>query len=215
MTLRLHYHPLSSFCWKVLIALYEKGLEFEPVIVDLSDPKVRAAFRRISPIAKMPALEDTGRGVAVFETSAVIDYLDLHHPGAVRLVPADADQAWRTRLLDRVFDLHVNEPMGKVVTDKLRPEGSNDPFGVETARGQLRAAYAWLEGELEGRTWAMGKAFTLADCAAAPGLFYADKVEPFSGDHPVLAAYLQRLQARPSVARVLKEAEPYFAMFPG
>lgn len=215
MTLRLHYHPLSSFCWKVLIALYEKGLEFEPVIVNLGDPEARAAFRKISPIAKIPALEDTARGVAVFETSAVIDYLDLHHPGAIRLVPADAELAWRTRLLDRVFDLHVNDPMGKAVTDKLRPEGCNDPFGVEAARDQLRAAYAWLEIELKSRTWAMGEAFTLADCAAAPALFYADKVEPFSAGHPVLAAYLQRLQARPSVARVLTEAEPYFAMFPG
>lgn len=215
MTLRLHYHPLSSFCWKVLIAVYEKGLEFEPVIVNLGDPDARAAFRSISPITKIPALEDVGRGEAVFETSVVVDYLDLHHPGAVRLVPADPDQAWRTRLLDRVFDLHVNDPMGKVVTDKLRPEGSNDPFGVEAARGQLRAAYAWLEGELEGRTWAMGEAFTLADCAAAPGLFYADKVEPFSAGHPVLAAYLERLRARPSFARVLEEAEPYFSMFPG
>jgi glutathione S-transferase len=215
MTLRLHYHPLSSFCWKVLIALYEKGLEFDPVIVNLGDPEVREAFRKISPMAKMPALEDTGRGEAVFETSAIIDYLDLHHPGVVRLVPADPDQAWRARRLDRVFDLYVNEAMGKVVTDKLRPEGANDAFGVEAARGQLRAAYAWLEGELKGRTWAMGEAFTLADCAAAPGLFYADKIEPFAASHPMLGGYLERLKARPSFARVLQEAEPFFHMFPG
>jgi glutathione S-transferase len=215
MTLRLHYHPLSSFCWKVQIALHEKGLQFEPVIVELGDPEARAAYRALSPMAKIPALEDAGRGEAVFETSAIIDYLDLHHPGAIRLVPADPDQAWRTRRLDRVFDMYVNDQMGKVVTDNLRPEGSHDPFGVEAARGQLRAACAWLERELEGRTWAMGEAFTLADCAAAPALFYADKVEPFSADRPVLGAYLERLKARPAFARVLQEAEPYFAMFPG
>jgi glutathione S-transferase len=166
-------------------------------------------------MAKMPALEDTANGQVVFETSAIIDYLDLHHPGAIRMVPQDPDQAWRARLLDRVFDFYVNEAMGKIVIDKLRPEGSHDPFGVEAARAQLRSAYAWLEGELQGRTWAMGEAFTLADCAGAPGLFYADKVEPFAAGHPVLAAYLERLKARPSFVRVLVEAEPYFAMFPG
>ena len=130
---------------------------FEPVIVDLGDPGSREAFLKISPFGKMPALEDTDRGETVIETSVIIDYLDLHHPGALRLVPEDADAAWRARLLDRVFDLYVNEPMAKIVTDKLRPEGSHDPFGVDAARVQLRSAYGWLEPQLRGRTWAMGE----------------------------------------------------------
>lgn len=215
MTLRLHYHPLASFCWKVQIALREKELSFEPVMVDLGDPGSREAFLKISPFGKMPALQDTDRGKTVIETSVIIDYLDLHHPGALRLVPEDADAAWRARLLDRVFDLYVNEPMAKIVTDKLRPEGAHDPFGVDAARVQLRSAYAWLEPQLRRRTWAMGEAFTLADCAAAPALFYADKVEPLGEGHPALGAYLERLKARPSFAGVLAEAEPYFHMFPG
>jgi glutathione S-transferase len=214
MTLKLYFHPLASFCHKALIALYENGTAFEPVIVDLGDQASTAAFKDIWPLGKMPVLRDEARGHTVAEATVVIEYLDTHYPGRVRFVPADADRAWQTRLWDRFYDHYVQEPMQKIVTDNLRPPGEHDPFGVEQAKAQLKEACNILEREMRERPWAMGNDFTLADCAAAPALFYANTVMPFGEDQRTLRAYLKRLMARPSFARVLAEAQPYFHLFP-
>jgi glutathione S-transferase len=215
MALELYYHPLASFCWKALIALYENDTPFDGHIVDLMDEASAAAFKRIWPIGKFPVLRDEASGATVPESSIVIEYLDQHYPGRVRLVPGDPDLARETRLRDRFYDLYVNEPMAKIVTDKLRPAGRNDPHGVEAARALLRTSLAMVDAEMASRTWAMGEPFTMADCAAAPALFYADKVMPLGAAHRNAAAYLGRLTQRPSFARVLQEAEPYFKLFPG
>jgi len=214
MSLTLHMHPLSSYCWKVLIALYENDTPFEAQVLDLSDPAVVAAFKALWPTTKMPLLCDTARDRTVPETSIIIEYLQAAYPGPVRFIPDDPDAALRTRLMDRLFDLYVMTPMQAIVGDRIRPAGAQDPHGVAQARAQLAMAYDLLETELAGRTWAAGEAFSLADCAAAPALFYANKVAPLTDAHPTVSAYLDRLLARPSVVRVLREAEPYFAMFP-
>jgi glutathione S-transferase len=215
MSLKFYYHPLSSFCMKALIALYETGTPFEPQIVNLMDARERADFIALWPIGKFPVLRDEAKGRTVPESSVIIEYLARHYPGGTQFIPADPDEAREMRLRDRVLDLYLHMPMQKVVTDKLRPEGKNDPFGVEEARDKMRTALGILERDIAGKTWAMGDAFTMADCAAAPPLFYVDKIMPFRGTHPLSAAYFDRLTARPSFARVLAEAEPYFKMFPG
>jgi glutathione S-transferase len=214
MSLKLYFHPLASFCHKALIAFYENGIPFEPVIVDLLDETSSAAFRAVWPMAKMPVLRDDARGRTVAESTIIIEYLDVFHPGMTRFLPADPDCAWQTRMWDRFYDHYVQEPMQKIVTDRLRPAGKNDAYGVEQAKTQLQQAYAVIEPEMAAKTWMMGESFTLADCAAAPALFYANAVVPFGDTHSELTAYLGRLMARPSFARVLKEAEPYFRFFP-
>src|SRR5262245_55365289 len=215
MPLKLYFHPLSSFCQKVLIALYENGTAFEPHVVDLMDAGEAAAFKKVWPIGRFPVLRDEATGQTIPESSIIIEYLDQHHPGRTQFVPDDPVIARETRLRDRFFDLYVNMPVGKIVTDKLRPAGMNDTQGVEQARDQLQTALGLIEQDVAGRTWAVGDAFTMADCAAAPALFYADKVMPFAGTHKNTAAYFGRLMERASYARALREAQPYFAMFPG
>ena len=214
MSLKLYFHPLSSFCHKLLIALYESGTAFEPIVVDLGDEASSAAFKSVWPIAKMPALRDDARDQTVGESSIVIEYLDIHYPGERRLIPAEPDRALQVRLWDRFFDNYIHVPMFAIVADRLRPEDKRDPFGVAVWSAQLANAYRLAEAELDGRTWFLGDAFTLADCAAAPALFYANVIVPIGAEHPKLAAYLDRLMARPSYARVLQEAEPFFDMFP-
>jgi glutathione S-transferase len=214
MSLKLYYHPLSSFCWKALVALYENDTPFEPVLVDLSNAAERAAFLKLWPIGKFPVLQDETREWMVPESSIIIEYLAQHYPGRTKLVPDDADLARQVRMRDRFFDLNLQVPMQKITGDRLRPADHKDAFGVKQARDQLRIACEMIEGEMGSKQWSMGDAFTMADCAAAPALFYADKVMPLAGDFKNAAAYLQRLSARPSFARVLKEAEPYMAMFP-
>lgn len=214
MSLTLHMHPLSSYCWKVLIALYENDTPFEARLVNLSDPDVVAAFRALWPTTKMPLLCDAARDRTVPETSIIIEYLQSAYPGPVRFIPDDPEAALRTRLMDRLFDLYVMTPMQAIVGDRIRPADVRDPYGVTRARAQLAMAYGLLEGELAGRTWSAGEDFGLADCAAAPALFYANKVAPLTDAYPNVSAYLDRLLARPSFVRVLQEAEPYFAMFP-
>ena len=214
MSLIYHYHPLSSFCWKPLIALYENGTEFTPRIVDPGDPASRAAFAALWPIAKMPVLEDEAHARVVPETSIIIDYLDRHHRGAVRFVPEDPDRAREVRLWDRIYDLYVQGPMQRIVADRLRPAGQKDSFGVAEARASLATALDMVESHMADRRWATGEDFTLADCAAAPALFYADKVMPLADHSPNALALLDRLKGRPSFARVLEEAEPYFQYFP-
>ena len=214
MSLTLHFHPLSSFCWKALIALYENGTPFVPNFVDLGDERERAALMKLWPIGKFPVLRDDARGRTVPESSVIIEYLDRHYPGATQFIPADPDQAWRTRLRDRFFDLYLHLPMQKIMGDRLRPEGKRDPHGVAEARAQLRTSYRMIEAQMAGNSWAMGDAFGLADCAALPPLFYGNMVEPFDEAHKNVTAYFERLKARPSVARVLEEAGPYFNLVP-
>ncbi len=214
MSLKLYFHPLSSFCQKVLVAFYENDTPFERHIVDLGDELSRAEFLKIWPIGKFPVLRDEARDRLVPESSIIIEYLTRHYPGKTPLVPSDPDLARQTRLRDRFFDLYVNEPIGKIVTDKLRPAGKNDPFGVEKAKAQLETSLGMLELEMGKATWAMGEAFSMADCAAAPSLFYANMVRPFTGTHKNLAEYLHRLMQRPSFARVVEEAQPYLKMMP-
>jgi glutathione S-transferase len=213
MSLTLHFHPLSSFCWKALIALYENDTPFTANQVDLGDPAERDALLKLSPIGRFPVLEDKARGEVVPESSIIIEYLDRHYAGRMRFIPAEPEAALQTRLRDRFLDLYIHLQMQKIVGDRLRPKGAKDPNGVEQARAQIRKSYDILERQLTGSAWAMGENFGFADCAAAPPLFYAGQLEPF-GERSNLTAYLARLKARPSFARVLKEAEPYFAMFP-
>jgi glutathione S-transferase len=210
MSLTLYYHPLSSFCWKALIALYEAQVPFEPKVVNLGDPADRAAFQAVWPLAKFPVLRDGDH--AVPESTIIIDYLSQHVPSAAPLVPADPDQARQARLMDRLFDNYVHQPMQQVVAERMRPEGQHDPLGAEKAREAIRQGYQLLEPMVEG-PWAMGETFTLPDCAALPALFYADYAVPLV-PWPALTDYLGRLKARPSVARVLAEAQPFMQYFP-
>jgi glutathione S-transferase len=214
MTLKLYYHPLASFCQKVLIALYENDTPFEPHIVDLADAGSAADFKKMWPIGKMPVLRDDAKDRTVPESSIIIEYLAQHYPGRTQLLPPDAELARQTRLRDRFYDFYVHEPMQKIVLDKLRPKGKNDPYGVEQARSLLATAYGMIDQEMAARTWAMGDDFSMADCAAAPALFYANEVMPFADTHKTVARYFDRLMKRPSFARAVKEAQPYFALFP-
>jgi glutathione S-transferase len=202
----LHFHPFASFCQKVLIGLYELDIPFERNIVHLEKPDERDALARLWPFAKFPVIEDGSRVVA--ESTIILEYL-----AGGRLIPTDPERALECRLRDRFFDLHVDVPMGKIVTDNLRPEGHRDRFGVEEARKELATAYRVADGWLAGHRWAVGDTFTMADCAAAPALFYANLVQPFDA-FPNVAAYFARLEKRPSYARVRAEAEPYMKLFP-
>ncbi|HEY2358559.1 MAG TPA: glutathione S-transferase family protein [Phenylobacterium sp.] len=212
MALTLYYHPLSSYCWKALIALYEADVAFEPRMVNLGDPADRAAFAAVWPLAKFPVLRDDERGRTVPESTIVIEYLAQNYPQAASLMPADPDLAWQTRLRDRLFDNYIHDSLQRVVADRLRPEGERDPLAVDRFRAQIRGGYDLVQ-PMGTAQWAMGESFTLADCAAMPALFYADHAVPLK-EWPGLAAYLGRLKARPSVARVLAEAEPFFQYFP-
>jgi glutathione S-transferase len=214
MSLTLYYHPLASFCWKVLIALYENGVPFTPKMVDLGNPAERAALLKLWPIGKFPVLRDDARDQTIPESSIIIEYLDRHYPGPTRLIPTSDELALQARLSDRFYDLYVHLAMQKVMDDRLRPEGKKDPHGVEGARAQLRTSYRMIDAQMAAGSWAIGEHFTIADCAALPPLFYGNMVEPFTASHSRLAAYFDRLKARPSIARVMREAEPYFAMVP-
>ncbi|MBV8699587.1 glutathione S-transferase family protein [Bradyrhizobium sp.] len=214
MSLTLHFHPLSSFCWKALIALYEHGVEFTAKSVDLGNPEERAALLKLWGIGKFPVLQDDARQAIVPETSVIIEYLDQHFAGPARMIPAAPELALQTRLRDRFYDLYVHLPMQKVIGDRLRPGDKKDPYGVAEARAQLRTSYGMIEQQMASGGWAMGDAFSLADCSAFPALYYGNVAEPFGDDHKHLKAYLERLKARPSIARVVKEAEPYFHMVP-
>lgn len=215
MSLTLYFHPLSSYCWKALIALYETGAEFEPVVLDLSNPEHDALLRRLWAPRKFPVLKDTARDAVVPESSTIVEYLAQHYPGGTDLCGfADPDRARRIRLHDRYFDLYIHTPIQKVTDDLIRPEGANrDPHGVAAAKANMRAALQALEPQLEGKAWFMGEDFTLADISACPALFYGDWIVSLA-EFPNLAAYLERLKARPSFARVLSEAEPFFDWVP-
>jgi glutathione S-transferase len=213
MSLTLYYHPLSSYCQKALMAFYENDTAFTPHLVNLMDPEERAEYLKIWPVGKFPVVRDEAADRLIPESSIIVEYLDQHFPGKTRFIPADPDIARQTRMRDRFYDLYVQGPMQKIVGDRLRPAGKKDPHGVEEAKAQLKTTLGMIDKNI-GKAWAMGDTFTLADCAAAPALFYADRVMPFADSHKNAAAYLQRLKARPSYARCLKEAEPYFKMMP-
>ena len=210
--LTLHYHPFSSYCQKALVALYENGTDFTPHLVDLGDPEARAALRALWPICRFPVLVDDDRTIP--ESSCIIEHLALRHPGPVELIPTDAGAALEVRLEDRFYDAYVHTPMQKIVGDALRPDGARGPHGVAEAEALLDLAYDMIEARMADRTWACGEAFTLADCAAAPALFYGDWARPIGPDRPRVAAYRERLCARPSFARAIDEARPWRKHFP-
>jgi glutathione S-transferase len=213
MTLQLYAHPFSSYCQKVLTALYENGTPFDFKLLGFGeeDENLRD-FVRLSPMRRMPVLLDGGH--RVLESSVIIEYLDLRHPGPAPLIPTDAGAALEARTMDRVFDNYIMTPMQKFVFDFIRAPEARDPHGVTEALAMLDRAYGWLEKVMAERTWAAGDAFSLADCAAAPSLFYADWVHPIPEQFEALRAYRARLLARPSFARAVDEARPYRANFP-
>ncbi len=212
MSLRLYAHPFSSYCQKVLIALYENDIPFELRLLAPEQPEVAAEHAALWPLKRMPVLVDGDR--TVVEASIIVEYLGLVRPGPVRLIPADPQAALQVRTMDRIFDNYVMTPMQRIVFDAIRPADARDPHGVADARQLLDTAYAWLDGALAGREWAAGGAFSLGDCAAAPALFYADWVHRIDPRHANLIGYRQRLLARPSFARAVDEARPYRSFFP-
>ncbi|MFA6205188.1 MAG: glutathione S-transferase family protein [Methylocystis sp.] len=210
MTLALYGHPFSSYTQKALIALYENDTAFQ--FRSLEDKQAEAEWAALWPIKRMPLLLDDDR--SVMEASVIVEYLDLRHPGRTTLVPRDAQAAIEVRFMDRFFDNYIMTPMQIIVVDRLRPEENRDSFGVAEARLALDTAYGWLNEKMEGREWAAGEDFSLADCAAAPALFYADWTHPIDNALVNVKAYRQRLLARPSFARAVDEARPYRAYFP-
>ena len=211
--LALYGHPFSSYTQKVLIALYENGTPFELLNLDPAEPVSRSAdWLRHWPMAKFPVLVDGDR--TVVESSIVIEHLQLAHPGPVPLIPADPRAALDVRFMDRFFDLHVTAPVQHAVNAALTGNAERKAEGVAWAAEKLEKAYAWLEGMWAGRTWAAGESFSLADCAAAPSLFYADWTHPIAATYPQLRAYRARLLARPSFARAVEGGRPYRHYFP-
>ena len=210
MTLKLYAHPLSSYCHKALVALYENATPFEFVMLDGSEPAA-SEFAALWPMKRFPLLTDGERIVP--ESTAIIEYLGVHYPGPVRLIPDNPDAAIEVRMMDRFFDNYVMNQQARVVFDCIRPDGTHDPYGVTEAKAMLDTAYAWLDSWMEGREWAAG-AFSLADCAAAPALLYADWTHAIPERFANVWAYRTRLLARPSYARALNEARPYRHYFP-
>ena len=210
MTLKLYAHPFSSYCQKVLMALYENATPFEMRLV--ADEASNAELAALWPIKRFPVLVDGAQTIP--EASIIIEHLQINHPGPVRLIPDDPQAALRVRLMDRFFDNYIATPQQKLVFDSMRAEGEHDPVGVANAKAMLETAYAWLDGELAGREWSAGDAFSLADCSAAPQLFYADWTHEIDARFTHLKAYRARLLARPSFARAVNEARPFRSYFP-
>ena len=207
---KLYAHPFSSYCQKVLVALYENDTAFE--LRMLGDQEVDAELAALWPLKRFPVLVDGAS--TVLEASIIIEHLALHHPGPARLIPDDPKAALEVRLMDRFFDNYVQTPLQKVVFDSIRAPENRDRQGVEDAQAMLGLSYGWLDGVMADREWAAGDAFTLGDCAAAPALFYADWVRPIDESFANLRAYRKRLLARPSMARAVDEARPFRAYFP-
>jgi len=215
MALTLYMHPLSSYCHKALIALYENAIAFTPLVVNLGDPAERDNFRQVWPIGKFPVLRDDTRDQTIPESSSIIEYLARHYPGPVELIPDDPELAAQVRATDRFYDLHVHDPLQRIVADKLRPADGHDPIGVSEAKERLRTALRFADREMAGRHWAVGDLFSMADCAAAAPLFFINKMLPLAQEFPHVSAHLERLTKRPSYARALVEAQPYMHFFPG
>jgi glutathione S-transferase len=212
VTLKLYAHPFSSYCQKALIALYENGTAFDWKMLSPDHPEIYAEFADLWPLKRFPVLVDGKR--VVTEASTIIEYLQLYHPGPAPMLPADPKAALEVRSLDRFFDNYISTPLQAIVGNALRPGHEHDAYGVKQSTCMLDVAYAWLDHYMEGRTWAVGDAFSLADCGAAPSLFYADWTHPIDPAFTHVHAYRQRLLARPSFARAVDEARPYRALFP-
>jgi glutathione S-transferase len=210
MALTLYAHPFSSYCQKALIALYENDTPF--TLRMLGDAETMAELETLWPMKRFPVLVDGDR--TVIEATIIIEHLGLYHPGPVRLIPADAEAALQVRAMDRFFDNYIMTPQQKVVFDAIRKPENRDRHGVAEARAMLDTAYRWLDGRMAGREWAAGDGFSLADCAAAPALFYADWTHPIGEAFTNVRAYRRRLLARPSFARAVDEARPYRQFFP-
>lgn len=213
--LELYFHPLSSYCQKALVALHENATPFTGVFIDLANTDDRQKLIAVWPMGKFPVLVDRARDRTVPESSIIIEYLDQHYPGETRFIPADADEARQMRMRDRFYDLHVMAAVQSIVFDRLKPEGRRDPVGVEQAFERMATALQVVEKDMSGdKTWAMGDHFTMADCAAAPALFYANMLRPFGSELAHTARYLGRLKERAAYARVLDDAKPYMHFVP-
>lgn len=210
MSLTLYYHPLSSYCHKVLIALYEAGTAFNARLIDLGDAADREVLRSHWPLCKFPVLHDSEHGRSLPESSAIIEYLDHYYPGEKPLIPTDWNAALEVRLWDRIFDNYVQTPMQQIVGDRLRQAHAD----LSAQRALLEAAYGVIDRQVASRAWAAHEEFTLADCAAAPALFYANTLQPLPTSLEHLRSYFARLMERPSVRRVIEEARPYFHLYP-
>lgn len=210
--LELYGHPFSSYTWKALIALYENDTPFTFCILDADHPEHAQRIQPLSPLGKFPVLVDGER--AVCEASIIIEYLQLYHSGPVTLLPTERDKALEVRMLDRYFDNYVMASAQYIVNDCMRAPADRDALIVASARAMLQRTYHWLEKHLQHKRFACGDAFTLADCAAAPSLFYADWVHEIGEDCPALRGYRERLLARPSVKRCVDDARPYRSLFP-
>jgi glutathione S-transferase len=210
MALTLYYHPLSSYCHKVLIALYENGVHFERRLINLGEPADRAELSALWPLIKFPVLKDDERDVVLPESSIIIEHVDRRYPSTHPLLPLDADAALQVRLWDRIVDSHVHSPLQRIVGDKI----TNARANMDSLRETIGTTYTILDRQLTGRDWLAGDHFTLADCAASPALFYASTLQAFPSDCKRLAGYFERLVARPSVLRTLEEAKPWFHLYP-
>jgi glutathione S-transferase len=215
MALTLYMHPLSSYCHKALIALYENAVAFTPHVVNLGDPAERDSFLELWPIGKFPVLRDDARNQTIPESTTIIEYLARHYPGPVELIPRDSELAAQVRATDRFYDLHVHDPLQRIIADKLRPAERRDPIGVSDAQERLRTSLRIADRQLQTRQWAIGELFSMADCAAAAPLFFINEMTPLAQEFAHVNAYLQRLMKRPSYARALLEAQPYMSFFPG
>jgi len=212
MTIKFYGHPFSSYCMKALIAFYENDIPLEWRMLSPEHPDNGAEMAALWPIGKFPTIVDGD--TQVMEATSIIEYLAIAHPGPVNLIPGDLRAAVKVRMMDRIFDNYVMTPQGKCVFDAIRPPENRDPHGVADAKKMLETIYAWLDKEMAGHEWAVGNEFTLADCAAAPSLFYADWTHPIPEKFTTLIAYRKRLLARPSFARTVDEARPYRPFFP-
>lgn len=213
MSLKLYAHPFSSYCQKVLITLYENDTPFEFRMLAMNDAEATAELEQLWPFKKFPVLTDGDR--AIREASIIVEYLDLHYPGPIRMIPADPRAALEVRFMDRFFDNYVMTPQGKLVFDLIRSEENRDKQGVAEARQMLDTSYKWLDGVMRDRKWAAGDTFSLADCAAAPALFYADWSYPIGEEFAHVHAYRKRLLGRSSFARAVDEARFFRKFFPG
>ncbi len=211
MALEFYGHPFSSYCQKALIALWENDIAFDYRVLG-ADAAIGERFAALWPVKRFPILVDGDR--TILEATSIIEYLQVRHPGPVRLIPDDADLAVEVRMMDRVFDNYISTPQQKAVFNAIRPEADRDPYGVAEAMTMLDTTYAWLDQRMTDRKWAAGDHFSLADCAAAPSLFYADWTHPIPEQFGALIAYRQRLLARPSVARAVDEGRPFRPYFP-
>lgn len=214
MSYALFAHPFSSYCWKALIALHEKELPFTYRMVE--DADVMAQLRLYWPLGKFPVLvdEDGPAAVPIIESTAIIEYLDMRHYDRAPLIPANPTDALDVRFMDRIFDNHVMSPMNAIVREYLLNRDTPDQTRIAPAQEALDVIYSWLDTRLKGHPWACGQSFSMADCAAAPALFYADWVRPIPETQATLRAYRAALNARPSVARCIEEARPYRGYFP-